>query len=52
MTKIFYFHSSRAKQVGLLGEQLEVYKEQNSINVEWNQLGNITDQTLIWYKVK
>ncbi|XP_057419839.1 beta-galactosidase 6-like [Lotus japonicus] len=37
-------------QVGLLGEQLEAYNGQNSSDVEWTQLGNIMDQTLIWYK--
>ncbi|XP_027190385.1 beta-galactosidase 6 isoform X2 [Cicer arietinum] len=39
-------------QVGLLGEQLEVYKEQTSSDIEWTQLEHIMiDQiTLTWYK--
>ncbi|WVZ21205.1 hypothetical protein V8G54_008527 [Vigna mungo] len=37
-------------KVGLLGEQLQAYKGQNSSGIEWSQLGNIEEQTLIWYK--
>ncbi|KAJ1401215.1 Glycoside hydrolase, family 35, partial [Sesbania bispinosa] len=44
-------NSTWGYQVGLIGEQLEVYKGQNSTDIEWTQLGkNIMDQTLIWYK--
>ncbi|CAK8567976.1 unnamed protein product [Lathyrus sativus] len=39
-------------QVGLLGEQLEVYDEQNSRDIKWTQLGDIIidETTLTWYK--
>ncbi|KAJ1391511.1 Glycoside hydrolase, family 35 [Sesbania bispinosa] len=44
-------NSTWGYQVGLIGEQLEVYKGQNCSDIEWTQLGNnIMDQTLIWYK--
>ncbi|KAF1871179.1 hypothetical protein Lal_00020913 [Lupinus albus] len=41
-------NSTWGYQVGLLGEQLEVYK--NTSDIEWSQLGNITNETQIWYK--
>ncbi|MED6124478.1 hypothetical protein PIB30_059281 [Stylosanthes scabra] len=45
-------NSTWGYQVGLLGEELEVYKEQNSSDT-WNPLGNVTaNETLVWYKSK
>ncbi|CAL0319747.1 unnamed protein product [Lupinus luteus] len=41
-------NSTWGYQVGLLGEQLEVYK--NSSDIEWSELGNIINETHIWYK--
>ncbi|XP_019417221.1 PREDICTED: beta-galactosidase 6-like isoform X3 [Lupinus angustifolius] len=41
-------NSTWGYQVGLLGEQLEVYK--NTSDIEWSQLGNTTNETHIWYK--
>ncbi|KAM6563235.1 hypothetical protein CsatB_023233 [Cannabis sativa] len=39
-------------QVGLLGEKLEIYKEQNLNNVEWNKYEDPSNHTtLTWYKV-
>ncbi|XP_062094078.1 beta-galactosidase 6 isoform X2 [Humulus lupulus] len=39
-------------QVGLLGEKLQIYKEQNSNNVEWNKYEDPSNHTtLTWYKV-
>lgn len=45
-------NSTWGYQVGLLGEQLKVYTEQNSTDIKWTQLGNITidEVTLTWYK--
>ncbi|QHO32493.1 beta-galactosidase 6 [Arachis duranensis] len=43
-------NSTWAYQVGLLGEKLQVYKEQNSNDTEWTPLENITTQMLVWYK--
>ncbi|KAG5035864.1 hypothetical protein JHK87_010774 [Glycine soja] len=43
-------NSTWGYQVGLLGEQLQVYKEQNNSDIGWSQLGNIMEQLLIWYK--
>ncbi|CAL5204392.1 unnamed protein product [Lathyrus oleraceus] len=45
-------NSTWGYQVGLLGEQLEVYDEQNSRDIKWTQLGDIIidETTLTWYK--
>nr|KYP61873.1 Beta-galactosidase 3 [Cajanus cajan] len=43
-------NSTWGYQVGLLGEQLQVYKEQNNSDIRWSQLGNFREQTLVWYK--
>ncbi|KAH1255332.1 Beta-galactosidase 3 [Glycine max] len=43
-------NSTWGYQVGLLGEQLQVYKKQNNSDIGWSQLGNIMEQLLIWYK--
>ncbi|CAJ2641457.1 unnamed protein product [Trifolium pratense] len=45
-------NSTWGYQVGLLGEQLEVYKDQNSSDIKWTQLGDILidETTLTWYK--
>ncbi|XP_028786590.1 beta-galactosidase 6-like [Neltuma alba] len=44
-------NSTWGYQVGLVGEQLQVYNEQNSGNeVQWSQLGDINNQMLTWYK--
>ncbi|XP_048335050.2 beta-galactosidase 6 isoform X1 [Ziziphus jujuba] len=39
-------------QVGLLGEKLQIYKEENLATVEWSKfkLGDSSNQTFIWYK--
>jgi len=47
-----FFHPFHTSQIGLLGEQLQAYKGENSSGIEWSQLGNIKEQTLVWYKVK
>ena len=33
-----------------MGEQLQVYKEQNNSDTGWSQLGNVMEQTLFWSK--
>ncbi|XP_057419693.1 beta-galactosidase 6-like isoform X2 [Lotus japonicus] len=43
-------NSTWGYQVGLVGEQLDIYQEANSSSTQWSQLGNITNQRLIWYK--
>ncbi|KAI4336465.1 hypothetical protein L6164_014988 [Bauhinia variegata] len=43
-------NSTWGYQVALVGEQLEIYKEQTSSDIEWSPLGNTTNQTLTWYK--
>ncbi|XP_027341289.1 beta-galactosidase 6-like [Abrus precatorius] len=43
-------NSTWGYQVGLLGEQLQIYEEESSSSIQWFQLGNTTDQKLIWYK--
>ncbi|PSS30220.1 Beta-galactosidase [Actinidia chinensis var. chinensis] len=37
-------------QVGLLGEKLQIYNEQNLNNVDWSKTTFSTNQSLIWYK--
>lgn len=40
-------------QVGLLGEQLQVYKEQNSETAtEWTKIDISNKKPLTWYKVR
>ncbi|XP_020203970.1 beta-galactosidase 6 isoform X2 [Cajanus cajan] len=43
-------NSTWGYQVGLLGEQLEIYEEQSDSSIQWFELGNTTDQTIVWYK--
>ncbi|TKY60458.1 Beta-galactosidase 16 [Spatholobus suberectus] len=43
-------NSTWGYQVGLMGEQLQIYEEQSSSSIQWCQLGNTANQTLIWYK--
>ncbi|CAL0330050.1 unnamed protein product [Lupinus luteus] len=43
-------NSTWGYQVGLLGEQLQIYEEQNNSPVEWSQIGNTINQRLTWYK--
>lgn len=38
-------------QVGLLGEKMQIYKEENIDNVEWSDVGGSSNQPLTWYKV-
>ncbi|PON61833.1 Glycoside hydrolase [Parasponia andersonii] len=39
-------------QVGLTGEELQIYREQNLDDVKWNQFEDSSNHTtLIWYKV-
>ncbi|KAJ1405028.1 Glycoside hydrolase, family 35 [Sesbania bispinosa] len=45
-------NSTWGYQVGLLGEQLQIYDEPNSSSTQWYQLGNTTNQTLTWYKTE
>ncbi|KAL2342889.1 hypothetical protein Fmac_004174 [Flemingia macrophylla] len=42
-------NSTWGYQVGLLGEQLEIYEESNG-SIQWCELQNTTNQTLVWYK--
>ncbi|XVF61087.1 hypothetical protein PTKIN_Ptkin08bG0101200 [Pterospermum kingtungense] len=37
-------------QIGLVGEKLEAYKEQNLNEVEWTEIHPSTNQSLTWYK--
>ncbi|TQE01673.1 hypothetical protein C1H46_012737 [Malus baccata] len=37
-------------QVGLLGEKMQIYKEENIDNVEWSDVGGSSNQPLTWYK--
>ncbi|KAF7840150.1 beta-galactosidase 6 [Senna tora] len=44
-------NSTWGYQVGLVGEQLQVYKEQNgSDEIVWSPIGVTSKQTLTWYK--
>ncbi|KAL4632705.1 hypothetical protein ACB092_04G069700 [Castanea dentata] len=38
-------------KVGLLGEELRIYREENLGDVEWSKNGISTNQTLTWYKI-
>ncbi|XP_034689346.1 beta-galactosidase 6 [Vitis riparia] len=38
-------------QVGLSGEKLQIYKEENLSNVEWRKTEISTNQPLTWYKI-
>uniref|UniRef100_A0A7N2MSK9 beta-galactosidase n=1 Tax=Quercus lobata TaxID=97700 RepID=A0A7N2MSK9_QUELO len=38
-------------KVGLLGEELRIYREENLGDVEWGKNGISTNQTLTWYKI-
>nr|POF11218.1 beta-galactosidase 6 [Quercus suber] len=38
-------------KVGLLGEELRIYREENLGDVEWGKNGITTNQTLTWYKI-
>ncbi|KAG8633151.1 hypothetical protein MANES_18G079900v8 [Manihot esculenta] len=37
-------------QVGLLGEKLQIYTDNGTNSVQWNQFGSSTHQPLTWYK--
>ncbi|XP_039053460.1 beta-galactosidase 6-like [Hibiscus syriacus] len=37
-------------QIGLKGEKLEIYKEENLEKVEWSEIDDSTDTLLTWYK--
>ncbi|KAK7318410.1 hypothetical protein RJT34_03110 [Clitoria ternatea] len=43
-------NSTWGYQVGLVGEQSQIYEEQSGSSLQWHQLGNTISQTLIWYK--
>ncbi|KAK7399349.1 hypothetical protein VNO78_10531 [Psophocarpus tetragonolobus] len=43
-------NSTWGYQVGLVGEQSEIYEEQSSSCIEWSPLGSTSNQTLVWYK--
>ncbi|XP_024181154.1 beta-galactosidase 6 [Rosa chinensis] len=36
-------------QVGLLGEKLQIYREENLDNIEWNNIEGYFNQSLTWY---
>nr|XP_023911728.1 beta-galactosidase 6-like [Quercus suber] len=38
-------------KVGLLGEELQIYREENVGDVVWRENGISTNQTLTWYKI-
>lgn len=38
-------------QVGLLGEKLQIYREENLDNIEWNNIEGYFNQSLTWYMV-
>lgn len=38
-------------QVGLLGEKLQIYKEEYLSTVEWRKIDLSSNQPLTWYKV-
>ncbi|KAL4378833.1 hypothetical protein GQ457_02G017840 [Hibiscus cannabinus] len=38
-------------QIGLEGEKLQIYKQENLGKVEWREIENSTNNTLTWYKV-
>lgn len=38
-------------KVGLLGEKLQIHKNEGISNVEWSNYGSSTHQRLTWYKV-
>ncbi|XP_050256855.1 beta-galactosidase 6-like isoform X2 [Quercus robur] len=38
-------------KVGLLGEELQIYREENVGDVVWRESGISTNQTLTWYKI-
>ncbi|KAJ7945129.1 Beta-galactosidase [Quillaja saponaria] len=46
-----FSNSTWGYQVALLGEQLQVFKEPNTSNIEWSPIGDKTNQLLTWYKV-
>ncbi|KAK9037584.1 hypothetical protein V6N11_022490 [Hibiscus sabdariffa] len=37
-------------QIGLEGEKLQIYKQENLGKVEWREIQNSTNNTLTWYK--
>ncbi|KAJ8762913.1 hypothetical protein K2173_023042 [Erythroxylum novogranatense] len=37
-------------QVGLLGEELQIYTHSGANKVQWNKLGSTADRRLTWYK--
>ncbi|KAM5577890.1 hypothetical protein ABKV19_008293 [Rosa sericea] len=37
-------------QVGLLGEKLQIYREENLDNIEWSNIEGYFNQSLTWYK--
>ncbi|KAF8411754.1 hypothetical protein HHK36_004312 [Tetracentron sinense] len=37
-------------QVGLLGEKLQIYKDEGSAKVQWSRIGTIANRPLMWYK--
>lgn len=39
------------RQVGLLGQKLQIYREENIDNVKWNNIEGSSNQPLTWYKV-
>lgn len=38
-------------QVGLSGENLNIYMREHLGNIEWNEVASATDQPLTWFKV-
>ncbi|XP_030939177.1 beta-galactosidase 6-like isoform X3 [Quercus lobata] len=38
-------------KIGLLGEELQIYREENVGDVVWRESGISTNQTLTWYKI-
>ncbi|GKV46801.1 hypothetical protein SLEP1_g53766 [Rubroshorea leprosula] len=45
-----YQEASHVLMVGLFGEKLQIYEEQNVGNVEWTNIDLSTKQPLTWYK--
>lgn len=41
----------KSLQVGLFGEKLQIYREENIHMVEWSKANTSLNQPLTWYKV-
>lgn len=44
-------HLMKSLQVGLFGEKLQIYREENIHMVEWSKANTSLNQPLTWYKV-